>query len=123
MTDSLSAIVGILLVAVVAGFALLPFLQPSTRAVPASLPESAEAERFRIYRQVLELEFDYQTGKLAPEDHAALTRELLAHAAQLLRAEVPLEQDVEAEVEREIAAARRTLASAREQREETVIPS
>jgi hypothetical protein len=34
-----------------------------------------------------------------------------------------LEQDVEAEVEREIAAARRTLASAREQREETVIPS
>ena len=121
MTDALPTLIGVVLVACAAGLALLPLLErtpaapgPTTGAEPA-----AEAERFRLYRQVLELEFDAQTGKLAADDLEALRAELLGRAGQLLRTELaqttttgPVD-DVESAVEREIAAARRAFAEAR----------
>jgi hypothetical protein len=125
MSDALPAILGILVVAVVAGFALLPLLQGAPPPTVATIADPAETERFRIYRQVLELEFDFQTGKLAAEDYTSLSRELLGQATQLMRVEAPVDQDVDvdAEVEREIAAARRAFASARGQRQGAKIPS
>jgi hypothetical protein len=124
--DALPTILGVVLVAIVAGLALLPLL----RGVPpppatTTIADPAEVERFGLYRQVLELEFDQQTGKLAQEDFEAQTRELLDRAGEILRAEQADEavltdasasaaRDVEAEVEREIAAARKAFAQARQ---------
>ena len=120
MTDALPTLVGVVLVACAAGLALLPLLErtpPAPESAPGAEP-GAEAERFRLYRQVLELEFDAQTGKLAADDLEALRGELLGRAGQLLRTEraqttTGPEDDVESAVEREIAAARRAFAEAR----------
>ena len=93
----------------------------------ASDAAEADAERFEIYRQVLELEFDQQTGKLSSEDFEALTRELLGRAGEILHARQAAAEgevqavaatpdadlDIDAEIEREIAAARKAFARAR----------
>ena len=128
MSAALPVILGVLLVALAAAAALLPLLrgapaQPTT----VTVANPAEAERFQLYKQVLELEFDQQTGKLSSEDFGALSRELLSRAGELLHAGQPgLEPvaaspatDVEAEIEREIAAARKAFARARREQRET----
>jgi cytochrome c-type biogenesis protein CcmI len=124
MTSAWPVILGVLLVAVAAAVALLPLLRGApTQPAVVSVTDPAEAERFELYRQVLELEFDQQTGKLSAEDFEALTRELLARAGQLLharQAEGEIEavapsgaSDIDAEIEREIAAARKAFARTR----------
>jgi cytochrome c-type biogenesis protein CcmI len=133
VSTALPVILGVLLVALAAAAALLPLLRGAP-ALPATAPASdeADAERFELYRQVLELEFDQQTGKLSGEDFEALTRELLGRAGQLLHArqaelaEVEGEpaattpsSDIDAEIEREIAAARKAFARARREQRQT----
>lgn len=106
--DVIALIAGMLLVAAVAGFSLLP-LVIHTRPNPLTLSTSpdADAERQRLYRQVLELEFDHRTGKLSAADYATLSDELLVRAAELLRSKPRTSADVEDALEQEIAAARR----------------
>jgi hypothetical protein len=121
-------ILGVLLVALAAAAALLPLLRgapPQPAAAPATDP--AEVERFELYRQVLELEFDQQTGKLSTEDFEALTRDLLGRAGQILHARQAEGEataaapgsDIDAEIEREIAAARTAFARVRQEQRET----
>ena len=133
MSTAFPVILGVLLVALAAAAALLPLLRGAP-VQPATAPvtDPADAERFELYRQVLELEFDQQTGKLSSEDFEALTRELLGRAGQLLHARqtqvaqaegepvaTAPSSDVEAEIEREIAAARKAFARARREQRET----
>ena len=58
--DILPTIVGIVLVALAAGFALLPFARGGE--VEPTAAESAAVDRFSLYQQVVELEFDYRVG-------------------------------------------------------------
>ena len=109
--DVLPTVLGIILVAAAAAFALLPF----ARGVPSELTptESESADRFNLYRQVIELDFDFQMGKLTAEDHTKQSGELLARAGQALRDEKGSVGEVDDEIEREIAAARAAFAAAR----------
>lgn len=109
--DLVAVVLGVLLVAGAAAFALLPLV----RRAPAELiaaPSDAARERFALYRQVVELEFDQQTGKLSAEDYRILSGELLARAAGLLRDARGGDSQLDQEIEREIAAARRALSAA-----------
>jgi hypothetical protein len=111
VSDSLSTLVGIALVACAAGFALLPLARGS-RAAPVR--EAAPAsDRSLIYQQVLEVEFDYQVGKLSTEDFHQLSAQLLGQAGELMRAEHGDIGELDDEIEREIAAARAAFAAAR----------
>ncbi|HET6319708.1 MAG TPA: hypothetical protein VFG86_24885 [Chloroflexota bacterium] len=111
MSDLLPTLVGIVLVACAAGFALLPLARGSRAAI--ELPEAGITERAQIYQQVLELEFDYQVGKLSAEDFHKLSTELLGQASELLQAERGEVSELDEEIEREILAAREAFAAAR----------
>ena len=114
-TDILPTILGIALVAVAAAFALLPFARAATPDAVA-LSEPGPTDRFGLYRQVMELEFDVQVGKLAAEDYEQLSRTLLAQAGQALQQERGSTAELDEEIEREIAAARAAFAAARQTR-------
>ena len=104
-------IIGIFLVALAAAFALLPFARGTARELLIS--DNASTDRFALYQQVLDAEFDFQVGKLDAEDYQRLRAELLTQAGQALRAEQGSVAEVDAEIEREIAAARAAFAAAR----------
>ena len=111
MSDFLPTLVGIALVACAAAFALLPLARGSPAApVRAAAPAS---DRSLIYQQVLEVEFDYQVGKLSTEDFHQLSAQLLGQAGELMRAERGDIGELDDEIEREIAAARAAFAAAR----------
>ena len=114
-TDILPTILGIALVAAAAAFALLPFARTARPEAIASA-EPGAADRFGLYRQVMELEFDVQVGKLAAEDYERLSRALLAEAGQALKQERGSAAELDEEIEREIAAARAAFAAARQTR-------
>ena len=82
-SDVLPTIVGIILVAAAAAFALLPFARGAQSDALTSEPGSPD--RFVLYRQVLELEFDLQLGKLSAEDFKQQSSELMAEAESLDR--------------------------------------
>ena len=115
--DILPTVLGIALVAVAAAFALLPFARGSVPENVAAA-EPGGTDRFGLYRQVIELEFDVQLGKLAAEDYEHLSRELLAEAGQALAAERGSIGELDEQIEREIAAARAAFAAARQTRRE-----
>jgi hypothetical protein len=110
--DVLPTVLGIVLVAAAAAFALVPF----ARGVPSDVSpsESDSADRFNLYRQVIELEFDLHMGKLTAEDYTRLSGELLAEAGQALRDEKGSIGEIDAEIESEIAEARAAFAAARQ---------
>jgi hypothetical protein len=112
VNDVLPTIIGILLIACAAGFALLPLARGDRAA--AVTPESLSTDRSAIYRQVLELEFDYQLGKLSTEDYQQIAADLLGQAGDLMREERggPM-AELDDEIEREIAAARAAFSAAR----------
>ena len=114
MNDALPAILGILLVAAAAAFALLPFAR-GPRLEPSIVSDSSDpaVDRFGIYRQVLEMEFDHELGKLSTEDFEQLSAQLLAQAGAALRDERGHLGAIDDEIEREIAAARAAFAAAR----------
>ena len=106
--DAVPIAVGLLAVAACAAFALLPLVRQS--AAPRVSAEMAQpAERFDLYRQVVDLEFDRQTGKLSAEDLEVLRAELLARATTLAREQQRDDRDIAEQVEAEIAAARAAL--------------
>jgi hypothetical protein len=109
--DVVPTILGIVLVAIAAAFVLLPFARGAATEPVAT--DAASTDRFGLYQQVLEAEFDFLMGKLAAEDYHQQSTELLAQAGRELRAEKGSESEVDAEIEREIAAARAAFAAAR----------
>ena len=71
--------------------------------------ERLRVARMRVYRQIADLEGDYQSGDLTEADHDLQLSELRVAAARIMQREEQLgaiESDVEA-LEREIEAARR----------------
>jgi hypothetical protein len=112
--DILPAVLGIGLVAAAAAFALLPFARGTSTVEASPLHANSGPDRYRLYRQVLELEFDYQLGKLSAADFEQLSRQLLTQAGQALREERGNLGVVDEEIEREIAAARAAFAAARQ---------
>jgi cytochrome c-type biogenesis protein CcmI len=111
--EILPTVMGIALVAAAAAFVLLPFARGARSEASASSSESAPTDRFFLYRQVLEMEFDHQLGKLSTEDYQHLSNELLAEAGQALREERGSIGEIDAQIEAEIAAARAAFAAAR----------
>jgi hypothetical protein len=110
--DILPTLLGIALVAAASVFVLLPFAR-GARPAASSSSDPAPTDRFFLYRQVLEMEFDHQLGKLSTEDYQHLSNELLAEAGQALRQERGNIVELDAEIEAEIAAARAAFAAAR----------
>jgi hypothetical protein len=109
--DLLPSIIGIVLVALAAAFVLLPFARGAhTEQV---VPTIVGADRMALYRQIMELEFDRDMGKLSQSDFDELSAQLLAEAGAALRAERGALSEVDDEIEREIAAARAAFAAAR----------
>ena len=104
-------LLGILLVACATVIALLPLVRGA--AQPESTSEAVPAERFELYRQVLELEFDHQLGKLSSDDFQQLSSQLLRQAGLSLHEERTGLAELDEEIEREIAAARAAFAAAR----------
>jgi cytochrome c-type biogenesis protein CcmI len=122
--DILPSILGIALVAAAAAFVLLPFTR-GTHLEHVAPSENPTADRRAIYRQVLEMEFDRDMGKLSPSDFEQLSAELLAQAGEALREERGTLGEVDEEIEREIAAARAAFAAARQAgrvQAETTVP-
>ena len=111
--DVLPSIVGIVLVALAAAFVLLPFARGAH--AEQTVPTFGSTDRLALYRQVLELEFDRDMGKLSQTDFEQLSAELLLEAGAALREERGALSQVDAEIEREIAAARAAFAAARAQ--------
>jgi hypothetical protein len=112
--DFLPAILGLVLVAAAAAFTLLPFTRGTSTLETSSASVDSRTDRFGLYRQVLELEFDHQLGKLSAADYEQLSQELLAQAGEALRDERGSLGAVDQEIEREIAAARAAFAAARQ---------
>jgi hypothetical protein len=113
-SDVLPTLLGIALVAAAAAYALLPFVRGASEpSNDAAEPEPLATERGQLYRQVLELDFDRQLGKLSEEDFSALSASLLSRAGELLREERGTLGELDEEIEREIAAARAAFAAAR----------
>ena len=110
-TDTLPTILGILFVAAAAAFVLVPFARGA--ATEPLVRDAPSTDRFTLYQQVLEAEFDFQVGKLAADDYRELSAELLARAGHALREEKGSVAEVDAEIEREIAAARAAFSAAR----------
>ena len=103
---------GLLLVAVAVIFVLLPIVRPAAQQVALdSRRAELEAQRGELYRQILEIEFDQQIGKIDAADARALCEALLARAARLLASQSTESgsAEIEAEIEREVAALRRAL--------------
>lgn len=111
--DVLFPVFGIVLVAGAAAFALLPLARAGRSVELPGADAAPVADRFALYRQVLELEFDVQLGKLSVADYEVLSSQLLADAGVALRAEKGTYGELDAEIEREIAAARAAFAAAR----------
>lgn len=113
VADLFPTIAGVLLVLVAAGIVLAPLARRgSTESLDAAEADRTEL-RFRLYRQVLDLELDRDTGKLSTQDFQVLSTELLQQAVLLLEEHQPDDADLEAAVEREIAAARAAFQSLR----------
>jgi cytochrome c-type biogenesis protein CcmI len=112
--DLVPSILGIVLVAAAAAFVLLPFARGARAEVSPAPVEGDKPDRFALYQQVLELDFDRQLGKLSAEDYDTLSAELLAEAGQALRQERGAIGEIDQEIEREIAAARAAFAAARQ---------
>jgi cytochrome c-type biogenesis protein CcmI len=113
--DLVPSILGIALVAAAAAFVLLPFARGARAEGSSPVAEADTRDRFALYRQVLEMDFDRQLGKLSAEDYDKLSSELLSEAGQALREERGTIGEIDQEIEREIAAARAAFAAARQE--------
>lgn len=111
--DLLPTILGLLLVASAAAFVLLPLARGNRALSIGSDSLTTDRARAQIYGQVLELEFDYQMGKLSADDYHALSTQLLTEAGELMREERGELGELDEEIEREIAAARAAFSAAR----------
>ena len=106
-------VTGLLIVAGLAVFVAMPLFTAETAAtanLPMDVTPLADLKRRRlvVYENLKDLEFEYQTGKIAAQDYQSLKENYFGEAATLMaasqQAELPKETD--ALLEREIAARR-----------------
>ena len=114
---------GIILVLAALAAVAYPFVVVQRRRSNAPDPAimRLRAARARIYRQIDELDAELKSGEIGPAEHRAQVDELRISAAQVLRELSALETDpaTEAEIEEEIAAARRDRSPAPSEAEAT----
>jgi hypothetical protein len=108
---------GALVVVVALAFVAYPLVRPRTGPDPGG-PEPEHlggiaAERYEVYREMLDLDFDHRVGKLNDDDYRQLSEACLARAADLLATEDARESEAAERAEREIAAMREALRSSR----------
>ena len=114
-------VLGLVLGLVALAFVLYPVLRPTGVREEARAEAAEMAERrYALYRQIVDIEFDERVGKIEASDARSLTAALLEEAAGLLQTQSATERDLERELEREVAAVRRALGAARENRLEAV---
>lgn len=98
---------GLALLIVVVIVVALPLLDRKTPAIqPPSRREALEQERRAIISAIRELDFDFRTGKIGEADYKLLREARVARGAQILRELAELdetEDDVEADIEAQVA--------------------
>jgi NADH pyrophosphatase NudC (nudix superfamily) len=107
-------LVSLALLILVAVYLYAPFIQKRARRVTEEEHELSAllAERDRVVNSLQELDFDYKLGKIPEEDYPAQRASLLQSGADILRKidtiapEPASAQDVDARIERAIAAHR-----------------
>jgi hypothetical protein len=90
--DIAIAFLTLALVALVVRFVGAPIRARAGHEPPLGAPEEAgtaerealEAAREAKYREIRDLELDFRTGKLSPEDHQAIDAQLRSEAIQIL---------------------------------------
>lgn len=104
-----------LIVAATGALILWPLLRGTETAEgePAVLPADGSREKELALAAIKELEFDYATGKISPEDYALLRARYEARALQAIARDAPPPAagggpDLEALLEAEIATRRRS---------------
>lgn len=105
--------IALLLAGGMAVFVMAPLLVPERAAegvLPVDVTPLADLKRRRlvVYENLQDLEFEYQAGKIAPGDYAALKESYRTEAARLMAASQQAEtlSAAEAMIEREVAARR-----------------
>jgi hypothetical protein len=108
---------GGLVVVLALAFVAYPLLRPRAAPVgdPADIDGAADgtADRYTLYREMLDLDFEHRLGKLNDDDYRELSEACLARAAELLAREDARESEAAERAEREIAAMREALRSSR----------
>ena len=93
-------------------YVIFPLLSAETAGGPLPLDVTVlgdlKRRRLVVYDNLKDLEFEFQSGKIAPEDYQALRRNYLGEATALMAATQEAEQlkVKEAVIEREVAARR-----------------
>ena len=110
---------GIILMLAALAVVVYPFVMVRRSSVNAADPSAMRlrAARARVYRQIDELDAELKSGEIGRAEHEAQVDELRMSAARILRELSVLESDAasKAEIEREIAAARRERSTASRQ--------
>lgn len=101
------------MVAGLSAFVAIPLLAAEGAAgasLPVDVTPFADLKRRRlvVYENLKDLEFEYQAGKIAPQDYQSLKQNYLGEAAALMASSQGAEQlkETDAVLEREIAARR-----------------
>jgi len=105
--------IGVLVAASLAAFVAMPLLSGETAGnpgLPVDVTPLADLKRRRlvVYENLKDLEFEYQSGKIAGPDYRSLKQNYLGEAAALMASSQEAERlkETDAVVEREIAARR-----------------
>jgi predicted nucleic acid-binding Zn ribbon protein len=97
-------LLGLGLLAVTIPLVASPFRLSPHGLVPATAPVAHDASptHTQVLLALRELEFDHQTGKVAPEDYARLRAELVAQAASVIQAEDAAEERLSDQIEQAV---------------------
>ena len=103
-----------LLVTGTLAFVVYPLIRPPAASQAevveqATPPHDLTSRRHAIYRDIVDLQFDRRMGKLTQADYQQLSEESLRRAADLLAQGDAADEDLDAQVEREIEATRAAL--------------
>ena len=103
----------LLIAAGMAGLVVAPLLAAEGQgagSLPVDITPLADLKRRRlvVYENIKDLEFEYQAGKIAPQDYADLRQNYLGEAAALVAAaqETERAREDDAWIEREVATRR-----------------
>lgn len=82
----------ILLLLLVSAFVLAPLIQQRGQRIPREAAvvnrrRSIDERKTRLYRQMVDLDFDRDSGKISPEDHARMREETMGDVLRVLAEE------------------------------------
>ena len=82
----------ILLLLVVSAFVLAPLIQQRGQRIPREAPvvnrrRSIDERKTRLYRQLVDLDFDRDSGKISTDDHARMREETMGDVLRVLAEE------------------------------------